>query len=306
MVYELFPDLPDVEAESSDALVPVVRSPSPKERRDPPSRSDGDLLSKAVEVLRCQVTNTTNKLHAEHGPDSSRAFLSTLSALCTLPTEDFARLCTGIHRASTSFYPDTPPASDAGSPSTDSNKEEETRKPVKGIQGREDKLEKFMATCRDALIRLVNNHWERLAVGLKVQELQGDPFSSDKRMRRVYYHHELRRLRQETELHWLRRALSLIRNLRDFQEYLAENGHRPSDTSNHRLRHAYLVYIYAASFSSSAMNMCDVKTALREDLRYAVRWMIFVNALGLGAVLVCGEAIAKLVCASPAATGSLC
>jgi hypothetical protein len=27
--------------------------------------------------------------------------------------------------------------------------------------------------------------------------------------------------------------------------------------------------------------------------------MNFINALGLGAVLVCGEAIAKLVCASP-------
>jgi hypothetical protein len=51
------------------------------------------------------------------------------------------------------------------------------------------------------------------------------------------------RLRLETELHWLRRALSLVRNLRDFQEYL-ENGHRPLDTSNHRLRNAYLVYIY--------------------------------------------------------------
>jgi hypothetical protein len=41
--------------------------------------------------------------------------------------------------------------------------------------------------------------------------------------------------------------------------------------------------------------MCDVKIALKEDLRYAVRWMIFINALGLGAVLVYGEAIAKLV-----------
>ncbi|CAG8981559.1 hypothetical protein HYALB_00013832 [Hymenoscyphus albidus] len=41
--------------------------------------------------------------------------------------------------------------------------------------------------------------------------------------------------------------------------------------------------------------MCDVKTAFKEDLRYAVRRMIFINALGLGAVLVCGEAIAKLV-----------
>jgi hypothetical protein len=117
MVHELFPDS-DVEAESSDALVLVVRPPSPKEKHESPSRTaDGDLLSEAVEALRCQVTNITNKLYAEHGPDSSRAFLSTLSALCTLPTEVFARVYTGIHHASTSFYPDTPPASDAGSPS---------------------------------------------------------------------------------------------------------------------------------------------------------------------------------------------
>lgn len=149
-------------------------------------------------------------------------------------------------------------------------------------------------SCLTGLIQLVNNHWERLAGGLKAQELQGDLFSSDKRMRPAYHHHELRRLRLETELHWLRRALSLIRNLRDFQEYLEGNGHHPSDTSNHRLRHAYLVYIYAAGFSSSASNMCDIKTAFKEDLRYAIRWMIFINALGLGALLVCGEAIAKL------------
>jgi hypothetical protein len=36
-----------------------------------------------------------------------------------------------------------------------------------------------MANGRDALIWLVNNHWERLAIGLKVQELQGDPFGSE-------------------------------------------------------------------------------------------------------------------------------
>ncbi|KAH9205189.1 hypothetical protein DL95DRAFT_397884, partial [Leptodontidium sp. 2 PMI_412] len=41
--------------------------------------------------------------------------------------------------------------------------------------------------------------------------------------------------------------------------------------------------------------MGDIKTALKEDLRYAVRWMVFIDALGLGAVLVCGEAIARLV-----------
>ncbi|KAH8761297.1 hypothetical protein BGZ57DRAFT_858251 [Hyaloscypha finlandica] len=205
-----------------------------------------------------EVTNTTNKLHAEQGPDSSRAFLSTLSSMCTLPTEDFARLCTGIHRASTSFYPDTPPASDAGSPSVDSSRDEKTGNPVKGVHGREEKLEIFIANAWEALIQL----WSKGA------RTPRRPFSSNKRMRRVYYYHELRRLRLETELHWLRRALSLIRNLRDFQEYLEENGHPPSDTSNHRLRRAYLVYIYAAGFSSSTF-------------------------------LVCGEAIAKLVYKTP-------
>jgi hypothetical protein len=42
-----------------------------KRNMNPPSRTaDGDLLSEAVEALRCQVTNTTNKLHAKRGPDS--------------------------------------------------------------------------------------------------------------------------------------------------------------------------------------------------------------------------------------------
>lgn len=132
MVYDL---VSDTDAESSDALVPMVRPTSRKEEHDFPNRTtDGDMLSKAVETLRCQVTNTTNKLYAEQGLDSSRAFLSTLSALCTLPTEDLARLCTGIHHASTSFYPNTSSASDAGSPSTNSSKKGKTL--VKGTHCR--------------------------------------------------------------------------------------------------------------------------------------------------------------------------
>ncbi|KAH9203043.1 hypothetical protein DL95DRAFT_399710, partial [Leptodontidium sp. 2 PMI_412] len=75
------------------------------------------MLSSAMEALRSQVTNTTYKLYAQQGPGSSRAFLSTLSTLYTLPNEDFARLCASIHRASTSCDPDTPPTNDAGSPS---------------------------------------------------------------------------------------------------------------------------------------------------------------------------------------------
>jgi hypothetical protein len=140
---------------------PVVRPLTPKEKHDSLGRiAYGDLLSKVVEALQCQVTNITKKLHAKQGPDSSRAFLFTITALSTLPTEDFARLYTGIYHASTSFYPNTPPASDAGpvSPLADSTKEERTPQLVKGIQTQE-KLEKFIANARAALIQLVNNHW---------------------------------------------------------------------------------------------------------------------------------------------------
>lgn len=140
--------------------MPVIRPPSPNEKPDSRStKAYGDLLSGIVEAFRCQLTNTTNKLHAEQGPESSRAFLSSVSALCSSTTEDFALgLCTGIHRASAFFHPDTPPASDAGSPSADSSEEEKTRKPSKAIQSREDKLEKFIANAREALLPLVNNH----------------------------------------------------------------------------------------------------------------------------------------------------
>ena len=46
------------------------------------------------------------------------------------------------------------------------------------------------------------------------------------------YSVENRSREQDAELHWLRRALVLIMNLRDFEEYLAENGHLLSEGSN--------------------------------------------------------------------------
>jgi hypothetical protein len=52
MVHELFPDLLDVDTESSDALVPIVRLLSPKEKHNSLGRiACGDLLSKAVKAL---------------------------------------------------------------------------------------------------------------------------------------------------------------------------------------------------------------------------------------------------------------
>ena len=53
IVHELFLDSSDGEAEPSDALVPLIRSPSAKDEHDPPSRTAyRDLLSEAVEALR--------------------------------------------------------------------------------------------------------------------------------------------------------------------------------------------------------------------------------------------------------------
>ena len=184
-----------------------------------------------------------------------------------------------------------PPASDTGSRPPYSSNNGKSR--AGSIQVWEGKLERFAANAIGALIQFVNRHWEQLIIGLNPQEFQRDHLSVDKRLRRFYHHLELRKLDLDAELHWLRRALALIRNLHDFEEYLEENGHPLSKGSNQRLRHAYLTEIYAAGPSCSDS---DVKIAFKEDLQYAVRWMVFIRPFGLGAILMCGESISKLVC----------
>ena len=88
----------------------------------------------------------------------------------------------------------------------------------------------------------------------------------------------------------------MIRNLCDFEGYLEESGHPLSEGLNQRLRQAYLVYIYAAGFNTpSDLDIAYIKKAFKEDIRYAGRWMIFLEPLGFGALLVCGEAILRLV-----------
>jgi hypothetical protein len=51
-----------------------------------------------------------------------------------------------------SFYLNTSPASDARSSSADLSKKKKTRKPAKAIQCQENKLEKFIANAREALL----------------------------------------------------------------------------------------------------------------------------------------------------------
>ncbi|TAQ87105.1 hypothetical protein B7494_g4571 [Chlorociboria aeruginascens] len=116
----------------------------------------------------------------------------------------------------------------------------------------EDLLSKAQeALLLEALVQLVNQHWEHLAAGLHVQEFRG--------------------------------ISAALKNI--------ENGHPLSAGTNQRLCQAYLTYIYAAGTPDS--DTADIKTAFKEDIRYASRWMIFLGLLGLGALLVCGEAISR-------------
>ncbi len=85
-------------------------------------------------------------------------------------------------------------------------------------------------------------------------------------------------------------------NLRDVELYLEENGYSRSGGLHQRLRQAYLVYLYAAGFGKpSELDMAGMKMALKEDMSYASRRIICLAPLGLGTLLVCGEAIAKPV-----------
>ena len=56
---------------------------------------------------------------------------------------------------------------------------------------------------------------------------------------------------------------------------------------------AFLVEIYAGRSSDQTID--EARKAFKEDLKYAGRWMIFIRALGFGAIFVCGKAIAKMV-----------
>ena len=273
-----------------DHLRPCV-SPNPESSQLVPTEEDRtgheNLLIRAEEALRRQLANKTHRLYTEQGPTSSKILLS---ALCTLSDEGFDQLWAGVLHASTSYKPITPPANDTQSRSH-SGENMRSRATGERAQVREAKLENFAINAVGDLLRFVNDHWEQLTRGLDAQQLQGDQLIASKQPGRLHHYLELRRRTHNAELHWLQRALALIRDLRNFEEYLEENGDTTSKGSNQRLRDAYLTRIWAGS----SLSVSDVRRVFKEDLRYATRWMIFVRRFGLGAILVCGQGISKLV-----------
>ena len=267
--------------ESCMDLMPLVKSVSSREKHESPIRTDDTyLLNRTVESFRCQVTNTFLELDAE----SAKAFVSKVSDLCKLPTRDFAHIITVVseHRPSR-----TRPVKHPSAFSSSNDRKIEATPIWK------ETLQKFTASAVGTLIQLIKNDGDELANGGEVEGPQKFPLSHDKQTRHISHYFELQKLNKEAKLHWLRRALALIRIFHDYREYLLENGYSLEDASCHRPRHGFLIGIYAGG--SPDKNMYKVRLAFKEDIRYASRWMIFIRVLGFGALLVCGEAISKIV-----------
>jgi hypothetical protein len=72
-------------------------------------------------------------------------------------------------------------------------------------------------------------HWDLLTAGLEARESRG-VFSADTRSRGLFYHRVLQK--EDRDLHWLQRAVALIRFLLTFEKYREENGHRFPVASN--------------------------------------------------------------------------
>jgi hypothetical protein len=102
VVFDLFPGLTTPEAGTE--LMPIVRHSNFQEEHISSKTGYEDLLSKAEEALRRHITNKSNSIYTEQGPDSSKTFLS---ALFTLPTESFDQLWAIALRTSTTFDPNT-------------------------------------------------------------------------------------------------------------------------------------------------------------------------------------------------------
>jgi hypothetical protein len=289
-VIDLCPPLHLRGGESSTGLTPLFELVSLREGHESLSKADNrDLLNEVVESFRYQVTKTINELDAE----SYNRFVSGVADLCKLPTADFVKIISATALAADIPDPQPLPTSLVKPPSANPNYKTDYKRgdmitgTVRSIW--EKRLETFKTGAVRALVQLVKNHWDELAVE---SEVRGQSLTSDKQTRRIHHYLELQQLKKKAELHWFRRALALIRTLDDFDEFLQENDHLSSYTPKQKFREAFL-RIYAGI--SSDIDMPKARESLRQDLQYARRWKIFVEVLGNGALLVCGENIAKLV-----------
>lgn len=141
---------------------------------------------------------------------------------------------------------------------------------------------------------LIEGHWHELST--KSSEITSCQPESDqpKRTLRLNQHLELLQETKADQIRWMWKGIKLIRHLRSYEDFLDESGYKKKKRKSKKARDKYLRYIYEGRELDEAKEK-DARTGLTEHLRYGRRWMIFIDALTAGFVIVCGPNFATKV-----------
>ncbi|KFY84654.1 hypothetical protein V500_09124 [Pseudogymnoascus sp. VKM F-4518 (FW-2643)] len=143
--------------------------------------------------------------------------------------------------------------------------------------------------------RLIEGHWHELST--KSSEITSCQPESDqpKRILRLNQHLELLQETKADQIRWMWKGIKLIRHLRSYEDFLDESGYtNKKKRKSQKARDKYLRYLYEGRELDEAKEK-DARTGLTEHLRYGRRWMIFIDALTAGFVIVCGPNFATKV-----------
>lgn len=258
-------------------LTPRAESLCVSEEHAPSRRpGDRDLLNDVVESFRQKVALLLNELDEE----SSKLFVSRIADVCKLPTPDFTRAIASFVVCGAQPLPGSLAARTGVT--VHNKKERIVRREIW-----KENLDKFTANAVRDLIQLVQNHWDDLTADTR-------RLPSAHKQTSCSHYHELHDLKTKPGLYWFQHALALMRLRQDYTEFLEQNREMAKYTTEQVIRVAFLKEVYVDN--TSGIDLPKVRKTFSNDLRFAQRWMFFVKALGgPGAVVVCGEAISKLV-----------
>ena len=243
----------------------------------------------------------------ETAPDGSVQDLSNLGPNCDLVFDDFINFpiedCPAVE----------PCPSDGKSVSCEDDPTGATTSTVSGTlngepgcpsHGRPQKMiPVIQVDClfRKRLQAFLNQYWHTLRTdGLFTQTpSQCIDLKDPERTRRLWDFSLLRTLRKDDDLRYLRRALALLCNLKNFEVFHQEAAHLRSCGHQPRLQHetdkqvAYNEYLAHICACETVPALRQARQALTGDLRFARRWLILTQPLTAGALLVCGESMCK-------------
>ena len=135
---------------------------------------------------------------------------------------------------------------------------------------------------------LIEGHWHEL--NTKSSEITSCQPESDQPIRilRLNQHLALLQETRADQIRWMWKGIKLIRHLRSYEAFLDESGYtNEKERNSQRARDKYLRYLYKGRELDEAKKK-EARTGLTEHLRYGKRWMIFIDALTAGFIIVCG------------------